>query len=133
MEPITLILTALLAGAAKGAGQAAANAVQDAYRGFRDALKHRLAGKPAAQQAVEEYIADPGAWEGNLEVHLKQAGADKDQAVLDSASSVMRLADPPGASTGKYVVNISGGQGFQVGDNNQQTNTFYAAPDRSAT
>jgi len=38
MEPISLILAALLAGVAKGAGQAATNAVQDAYTGLRDAL-----------------------------------------------------------------------------------------------
>ena len=128
MEPISLILAALLAGVAKGAGQTAANAVQDAYRGFRDALKRRLAGKPAAQDAVEQYVTDPEAWKGNLEVHLKQAGADQDQAVLDSASSVMRLADPSGASTGKYTINLAGAQGVQVGDHNQQKNVFKAPP-----
>ena len=115
MEAISLILAALLTRVAKGAGQTAANAVQDVYRGFRDALKRRLAGKPAAQDAVEQYITDSEAWKGNLEVHLKQAGADQDQAVLDSASSVMRLADPSGASAGKYTINLAGAQGAQVG------------------
>jgi hypothetical protein len=129
MEPISLILAALLAGVAKGAGQSAANAVQDAYKGLRDALKRRLVGKPAAEAAVEQYTDDPEAWRGNLEVHLKQAGADQDQAVLDAASSVMRLADPAGANAGKYNVNLAGAQGVQVGDANTQTNYF--GPTRS--
>jgi hypothetical protein len=124
MEPISLILAALLAGVAKGAGESAAHAVQDAYVGLRDALKRRLAGKPAAEQAVEQYMQDPDAWKGNLEVHLKQAGADQDRAVLDAASSVMRLADPAGAGAGKYNVNLAGAQGAQVGDGNTQTNYF---------
>jgi hypothetical protein len=124
MEPISLILAALLAGVVKGAGQSAANAVQDAYVGLRDTLKRRLANKPAAQDAVEQYVQDPQAWQGNLEVHLKQAGADQDQAILDAASSVMRQADPAGASAGKYNVNLAGAQGVQVGDANTQTNYF---------
>jgi hypothetical protein len=128
MEPISLILAALLAGVAKGAGQSAANAVQDAYRGLRDALKRRLAGKPAAQDALERYTNDPEAWKGNLEVHLKQAGADQDRAVLDAASSVMRLSDPAGASAGKYNVNLAGARGVQVGEGNTQTNYFGPAP-----
>jgi hypothetical protein len=128
MDPISLILTAVVAGVAKGAGQNAANAVQDAYRGLRDALKRRLAGKPAAEAALEQYTKDPEAWKGNLEVHLKQAGADQDRAVLEAASSVMRLADPAGASAGRYNVNLAGAQGVQVGEGNNQTNYFGPAP-----
>jgi hypothetical protein len=128
MEPISLILAALLAGVVKGAGQAATSAVQDAYASLRDALKRRLAGKPAAQDAIEQYTSDPEAWKGNLEIHLRQAGADQDRAVLDAASSVMRLADPAGASAGKYSVNLAGAQGVQVGDHNQQSNVFNAPP-----
>jgi len=124
MEPISVILAALLAGVVKGAGQSAASAVQDAYTGLRDALKRRLAAKPAALDAVEQYTKDPEAWKDNLEVHLKQARADQDQAVLDAAASVMRQVDPDGARAGKYNVNLAGAQGVQVGDANTQTNYF---------
>jgi hypothetical protein len=132
MEPISLILAALLAGVAKGAGESAANAVQGAYGALRDALKRRLAGKPAAQDAVEQYTNDPEAWRGNLEVHLKQAGADQDQAVLDAASSVMSLVDPAGSGAGKYTVNLAGAQAVQVGDYGHQQNVFNAPPGQSA-
>jgi hypothetical protein len=102
MDPISLILAALIAGATTGVSKSAANAVQDAYAGFRDALKRRLAGKAAAQQAVDEYPSDPDQWKGNLENHLKAANADQDQAVIDAASEFLGLADPAGASAGKY-------------------------------
>lgn len=124
MEPISLILAALVAGVAKGTGESATNAVREAYRGLRDALKKRLAGKPAAQEAVEEYAKDPEQWKGNLEVHLRHAGAGTDAAVLDAAATVLRLADPEGTGTGKYHVNLAGAQGVQVGDAGTQTNYF---------
>jgi hypothetical protein len=134
MDPVTLILTALVTGVATGLatgpGEKAAAAVQKAYGGLRDALKRRLAGKPAAQDAVEQYVADPEAWKGNLEVHLRQAGVDRDRTVLEAAAAVLRLADPAGAAAGKYAVNLAGAQGVQVGDQNIQHNTFGAAPDR---
>jgi hypothetical protein len=133
MDPVSLILAALVTGVATGLatgpGESAAAAVRDAYRGLRDALKRRLAGRPAAEDAVEQYVADPEAWKGNLEVHLRQAGADEDRAVLDAASSVMRLADPAGAAAGKYAVNLAGAQGVQVGEGNTQTNYFGPARD----
>jgi hypothetical protein len=134
MDPVSLILAALVTGVATGLatgpGEKAAAAVQKAYGGLRDALKRRLAGKPAAQDAVEQYVADPQAWKGNLEVHLRQAGVDQDQGVLEAAASVLRLADPSGAAAGKYAVNLAGAQGVQVGDQNIQHNTFGAEPGR---
>lgn len=128
MDPVSLILAALVTGVATGPGESAAAAVRDSYRGLRDALKRRLAGRPAAEDAVEQYVADPEAWRGNVEVHLRQARADQDRAVLDAASSVMRLADPAGAAAGKYTVSLTGAQGVQVGDHNWQSNVFSVPP-----
>lgn len=124
MDPVSLILAALLTGVAAGVNNSATSAVQDAYVSLREALKRRLAGRPAAQHAVENYIEDPEAWKGNLEVHLRKAGLDNDQPILDAASSLMRLADPAGASAGKYNVSLIGASGVQVGDSNTQTNYF---------
>jgi hypothetical protein len=134
MDPVSLILAALVTGVATGLatgpGEKAASAVGEAYRGLRDALKRRLSGRPAAEDAVEQYTQDPEAWKGNLEVHLRQAGVDQDRAVLEAAASVLRLADPAGAAAGKYAVNLAGAQGVQVGDQNIQHNTFGTGPDR---
>jgi hypothetical protein len=124
VDPISLILGALLAGATKGSGEAANAAIVDAYGGFRDALKRRLAGKRAAQAAVEEYTVDPDSWRTVAEAYLGQAEAEKDKALLDAASAVLSAADPAGASDGKYAVQILGAHGVQVGDHNTQTNHY---------
>jgi RIP homotypic interaction motif len=128
MEPISLILAALLAGATKGAGEAAGTAIKDAYVGLRDAVKRKLAARPAAGSAVEEYTADPANWAPALTAYLKQVDADRDEALLSLAQAVMAQADPAGSSSGKYSVDLRGAQGVQVGDGNTQANDFRAGP-----
>jgi hypothetical protein len=124
MEPISLILAALLAGATTGAGEAAGTAIKDTYAGLRDALKRKLAGKPAAESVIQEYTADPDNWEPAVTAYLKQAGADRDEALVSLAQAVMAHVDPAGSSTGKYSVDLRGAQGVQVGDRNTQSNYF---------
>jgi hypothetical protein len=130
MEPISLILGALLAGATKGVGEAAGTAIKDAYAGLRDALKRKLASKPAAQSALEEYAGDPEEWRDLLAKYLQQAGADTDPVIVEAAEVVMGEIDPDGARAGKYDVDLRGAQGIQVGDGNTQTNTFTSPPAR---
>ncbi|WKX19495.1 MULTISPECIES: RIP homotypic interaction motif-containing protein [unclassified Streptomyces] len=124
MDPISLILGAILVGVAKGSGDVASGAVVDAYNGFREALRRRLAGREPAQAAVEGYTADPDNWRPALEAYLQQADAQRDEVLLASASAVLSTADPAGASRGKYAVQIYGAQGVQVGDRNIQTNNY---------
>ena len=127
MEPVSLILAALLAGAAKSGGEVAGTAVKDAYAALRDALKRKL-GKPTAEAAVAEYTSDPDSGRLVLEAHLKQSGADADPKILEAAAAVLRMADPDGARGGKYTVNLAGAQGVQVGDGNVQSNDFRSGP-----
>jgi hypothetical protein len=122
VEPIALILAALAAGAVKGVGETASAAVTDAYAALKNALRRRLAGKPAALDAVDNYAEDPDEWRGNLEVHLRKAGADTDPDVVAAATAVMQQVDPDGSGSGKYLVDLRGASGVQVGDRNVQKN-----------
>jgi hypothetical protein len=124
VEPVSLILGALLAGATRGTGEVAGTVVKDAYGWLRDALKRRLGGNPAAQTAVEEFAADPDNWRPALEACLKQADVANDEVLLAAAAKVMAAVDAAGAASGKYTVNLAGAQGVQVGDRNSQTNYF---------
>ena len=45
MDPVTLILTALAAGAALGVKDTASAAVKDAYEGLKALVKKRFAGR----------------------------------------------------------------------------------------
>jgi hypothetical protein len=128
MEPVSLILAALLAGATKGVGETAGSAVRDAYTGLRELLRRKLAGKPAADSAIEEYTTDPESWRPALEAYLRQVGADSDGEIITAAEAVMEEADPDGARAGKYTVDLRGAQGVQIGDGNFQRNDFGYRP-----
>ena len=54
MDPITLIVTALAAGAALGLKDTASSAIKDAYQGLKTLVKKRL-----ASQADGELVAGP--------------------------------------------------------------------------
>lgn len=124
MEPVSLILGALAAGALKGAGETAAAAVKDAYQGLKAAIAARFAGNEPAVQALEAHAAAPEAGEQRLAEQLEATGAAADPRIVELAQELMRLLDPDGASAGKYTVDVREAKGVQVGDHNTQTNTF---------
>ena len=70
MDPISLIITALVQGAAK----AATEVVPDAYHGLQQLLGQRFAGNPTAEMVLEEYTAHPQTDEAPLRHQLEQLG-----------------------------------------------------------
>jgi hypothetical protein len=124
MEPVTLILTALAAGAALGVKDTASSAVQDAYEGLKALVRRRLAGRRDAGLVLDRFGEAPETWKAPLAQELAAAGAAGDAGLVEAAQALLRLADPAGSLAGSYVVQVSGGQGVQVGDHNIQHNTF---------
>lgn len=59
MDPITLIVTALAAGAALGLKDSASAAVQDAYAGLKALVRKRLAGRQDAELVLARYEQAP--------------------------------------------------------------------------
>jgi hypothetical protein len=128
MDPISLVMGALAAGAASGLGDSATGAVKDAYAGLRDLVRRRVAGRLVAQTALEEHERAPQVWQAPLSAELVAVGADTDAQIVAAAQRVMALVDEVGSNSGKYRVDLSGAQGVQVGDHNIQTNTFATPP-----
>jgi len=128
LDPVTLILGALAAGAIKGVGETATTAVKDAYAGLKRLVARRLAGRPSAVVALAEHEQDQETWKAPLGKALAEADAATDPQVIEAAERLMALVDPAGATAGKYTVDLRGAQGVQVGDHNEQTNTFGAPP-----
>ena len=62
MDPITLIVTALAAGAALGVQDTASAMVKDAYASLKALVKKRLGGGPGAELVVarHEQAPEPG-------------------------------------------------------------------------
>jgi hypothetical protein len=126
MEPITLIVTALAAGAALGITNTASSAVMDAYTTLKALVAKRLGGKPDAELVLAEHEKAPETWHAPLMAKLTEAGADRDGDLVAAAQVLMSLIDGSGAGTQKYTVDAQGAQGVQIGDGNRQDNVFNA-------
>jgi hypothetical protein len=124
MEPVTLILTALGAGAALGVKETASAAVKDAYDALKALVRGRLAARQGGELVLARFEEAPATWEEPLKAELTAAGVARDADVMAAAQALMRLADAAGSQAGKYIVDVTGGQGVQVGDHNTQHNTF---------
>src|SRR5690349_20039546 len=104
MEPITLILSALAAGALGGVREEATAAVKDAYAGLNRPVAARFAGKPSAEVSLAEHAEDPDTWQAPLAKSLTETGTDADPSVIEAAQRLMELLDETGARAGKYAV-----------------------------
>ncbi len=119
-DPISLIMAALVAGAAKTAGEA----VSDGYKGLKDLIKRKFKekGKADSIPILDKYEQKPEKTQALLEDELVEARLNCDEEVLEAAKKVMEKEDPEGASTGKY--DFRGAMGVQVGNNNKQINNW---------
>lgn len=128
MDPITLIVTALAAGASAGAIEALQDDVKEkaiaAYGKLRDLVTRRFRGNAAAEVVLAEYEADPQTYAAPLTKKLTEAGAADDADLRAAARALMDLVDQAGARAGKYNVTITNAQGVQIGDNSIQVNRF---------
>jgi hypothetical protein len=128
MEPVTLVLTALAAGAGAGVLDSLKDDIRDkaraAYKKLRSLVAKRVEGRPHGELALAEYGSAPEKWEGLLTAELSEAGAAGDADLLDTAKAFLELVDQAGAARGKYNVTIRDSQGVQVGDGNVQFNQF---------
>jgi hypothetical protein len=128
MDPVTLIVTALAAGASAGTLDALKDDVRDAakraYAKLRGLAKRRVAGRPDGELALERHESAPQRWELVLAGEFTEAGAASDADLVAAANALMELVDGAGACTGKYNVTIKDSKGVQVGDGNVQVNKF---------
>ena len=86
MEPVSVILAALAAGAAKPAGQVA----QDAYEGLKALIKRKFeaANQSLESSLVDEYEKNPEATAALLKSKLEAAALDKDTEIQQQAETV---------------------------------------------
>jgi hypothetical protein len=87
MDPVILIVSALVAGAASATTETASNVVKDAYSSLKALLQRRFQGKPAAETALAEAEIDPDTWGKPLAKAV--AGHGLDEEVLASAQQLL--------------------------------------------
>jgi hypothetical protein len=132
MEPISLIVTAVVAGLAAGAGEVAKAGVKDAYDLFMARLRGKVAGHEDVQDALANVEKKPDS-EGRqttLKEELAAIQADQDGELLNLAQAVLQKLDEKGAQAGKYNITISGGQGFVIGDHAKVEQNFGTKPEK---
>lgn len=110
MDPLTLILTALTAGAAAGGQAVISDAIKDAYNSLKALIQRKFAGKPSAEVALTEHETDPQIWAAPLKKALAQEHVDQDQAILQAAEQLIAQikAQPGGeqhiqSAVGSYI------------------------------
>jgi hypothetical protein len=125
MEPVSLVIAALGAGALAATKDTAGIAVKDAYQGLKALIKHKFESEPKAIMVLEEHETDPETYELPLKKKLAEAGIDKDELIIKAAQELLKQAKPQESAAGKYNTVFQGEvKGVQVGDRNTQTNTF---------
>lgn len=129
MDPISMIVTALAAGAAASSKDTASVAVKDAYAGLKSLVSHLFAAKPRAQQVLEDHEQEPEIYEKPLKKWLGETGAEQDADLLTAAKHLLVLVQPQQAGMGKFTIQNTGSvQGLNVGDQNTITQTFGDMP-----
>jgi hypothetical protein len=129
MDPITLIVTALAAGAALGTQDTVSAMVKDAYAGLKALVKKRLSGRPGAELVLARHEQAPETWRAPLMAELAEIGADGDRDLITAAKALLDLVGDAQGRAGKYTADVRGAQGVQIGDHNRQDNVFNAPAD----
>ncbi|GGW93604.1 hypothetical protein [Streptomyces lomondensis] len=124
MEGADLILAALAIGGTAAVGQSATLAVNSAHTALRDRLRQLFARHPQAPAALDLHAQDPDTFAAAVRRYLAETGADGDEQALRTSAQIMRIADPTGAASGKYRVDVRDSQGVQIGDFGYQHNSF---------
>jgi hypothetical protein len=110
MDPVTLIVSALVTGAASAAQDTAFNAVKDAYSSLRTLLQRRFQGKPAAETALAEAETDPDTWKKPLAKAVAEHGSGEE--VLALAQQLLQLLQAQqSVSSPKYNIKMDNAQG----------------------
>jgi|SRR5215471_17758215 len=132
MDPITLIVTALAAGAALGVQDSASAMVKDAYASLKALVRRRLGGDPGAELVLARHEQAPETWQAPLMAELARTGADGDGDLIAAAKALLDLVGEAGGA-GKYTVDVRGAQGVQIGDHNRQDNVFHSPTEGAGT
>src|SRR5258708_26157055 len=129
MDPLSLILAAITAGATASTKDTTSAIIKDTYQGLKALIQRKLEGKPNAQAALIEYEEDPETYEKPLKKALLETHVDTEQDVIEAAQHILTLIQPQQAAMGKYnIQNTDSVQGQIVGDHANVTLHFVDTP-----
>ncbi len=127
MDPLTVLVTALVTGAAQALKPTAEQAVKDAYAGLKALLLRKFGDRPDVRDAVEKVEQKPDSQgrKAVLQEELEAAQAHTDEELLAAARALLEQTDPQGAQAGKYRITFHGEvKGAVIGDHAQVEQRF---------
>jgi hypothetical protein len=119
MDPITVIVSAVVAGAAASAKDAVAQAVKDGYAGLRALIVRKFGQKADVGDAVEGVERKPNseARKAVLKEELEAAGAGQDADVVQQAQKLLELLKEQGMTAGvSYHAELHGSGAIAQGE-----------------
>lgn len=108
MEPLSLIIAALGAGAIAAAKDTAETAVKDAYQLLKGLIKKKLEGDAFGQGIVDAKPEEIEQVQGLLKDKLSKAGVDRDEEIIKLAQELLKQEKPEEFKAGKYNSQIAG-------------------------
>jgi hypothetical protein len=122
MDPITLIISALVAGATAGLKDTASNVVKDAYNSLKKLIIKDTDNTKQAESAIQVLEANPLEKNQQLEMVLRDK---RDNAeILNLSIRLLELINSDKSQTGKPTITINNSQGINLGNNNSITQNF---------
>jgi len=115
MEPVSLILTALVTGAGKAT---AGSLVKDIYQNLKGLIRRKFADNSVANMILEEHEKNPKTYQEPLKEKLIEGGIDQDEEVIKKAKELLDKLKAEEAATGKSQVSrdVKGVLGDMAGD-----------------
>ncbi|MHC5777480.1 hypothetical protein [Nostoc sp.] len=113
MDPISLIIAALGAGAIAAAKDTAGTAVKDAYQELKTLIKNKFAeqGKADSSTILDKFEQKPEKTKALLEDELVESGLgqlDKDAEIIKLAQELLKQEKPEESAAGKYNTQVAG-------------------------
>ncbi|MCC6569781.1 MAG: hypothetical protein IT315_11145 [Anaerolineales bacterium] len=132
MEPVTLIVSALTAGATAALQETAGTAIKDAYQGLAGLVRKKFGKDTKAKTALDGSKEDPETWQKPLEKSVQESGIANDKEILGLAQELIKLLKSQNPSS-KYNVKIKGSKQIVVGDNAKVTMNLNEQPRKLKT
>ncbi len=120
MEPVMIVVTALIAGAAAGASDVASSLVKQTYESLKSLVMRRFRAAGVAEETGRELIANASDQEPDKAVLVEElTRAQVDDATVETAQKLLQLLEAMGDR--KFHVEVRDSTGVIVGDHNSQT------------